>query len=145
MPKKSALSDFKLLTLLGKGNFGKVYLQTNFLSYVIALWYFQVILARQATTGSVVAIKVIRKDMTVANDDVVCAFIERNVLTKTHLHPFLTKMYCSFQTEVSITSGNVLISNLHKSTLLYFNLRCIYKSRGITSDSGYNTILTTYD
>ncbi|KAI6659105.1 PKC-epsilon [Oopsacas minuta] len=79
--KKCTLEDFKLLTLLGKGNFGKV------------------ILAKERKSNNVVAIKVIRKDMTVANDDVVCAFIERNVLAKTHLHPFLTKMYCSFQTE----------------------------------------------
>ena len=92
---------------------------------------FQVILARQADTGNVVAIKVIRKDMTVANDDVVCAFIERNVLTKTHLHPFLTKMYCSFQTEVSVAS----------SIYADFNIKSFYLLKYLTCEqfSDYNS------
>ncbi|CCD25278.1 protein kinase C NDAI_0E04610 [Naumovozyma dairenensis CBS 421] len=81
--RKVSLDNFVLLKVLGKGNFGKV------------------ILSRSKNTGRLCAIKVLKKDNIIQNHDIESARAEKKVFllaTKTK-HPFLTNLYCSFQTE----------------------------------------------
>ena len=81
--RKVSLDNFILLKVLGKGNFGKV------------------ILSKSKNTGRLCAIKVLKKDSILQNHDIESARAEKKVFllaTKTK-HPFLTNLYCSFQTE----------------------------------------------
>eukprot|EP00730_Choanoeca_flexa_P008676 TRINITY_DN12519_c2_g5_i2.p1 TRINITY_DN12519_c2_g5~~TRINITY_DN12519_c2_g5_i2.p1 ORF type:complete len:556 (+),score=132.47 TRINITY_DN12519_c2_g5_i2:155-1822(+) len=75
---------FKFLKVLGKGSFGKV------------------MLSEHKTTKQVFAIKLLKKDVLVEDDDVECAIAEKNVLSFTGQHPFLTRMYCCFQTDANL-------------------------------------------
>lgn len=80
---KVSLDNFILLKVLGKGNFGKV------------------ILSKSKNTNRLCAIKVLKKDSILQNHDIESARAEKKVFllaTKTK-HPFLTNLYCSFQTE----------------------------------------------
>ncbi|CAL9735788.1 protein kinase C-like 1 [Monosporozyma servazzii] len=81
--RKVSLDNFMLLKVLGKGNFGKV------------------ILSKSKNTNRICAIKVLKKDSILQNHDIESARAEKKVFllaTKTK-HPFLTNLYCSFQTE----------------------------------------------
>ncbi|AGO11437.1 AaceriACR191Cp [[Ashbya] aceris (nom. inval.)] len=81
--RKVSLDDFILLKVLGKGNFGKV------------------LLARSKNTDRLCAIKVLKKDHIIQNHDIESARAEKKVflLATKAKHPFLTNLYCSFQTE----------------------------------------------
>lgn len=81
--RKVSLDDFVLLKVLGKGNFGKV------------------LLAKSKNTNSLCAIKVLKKDHIIKNHDIESARAEKKVflLATKAKHPFLTNLYCSFQTE----------------------------------------------
>ena len=63
--------NFEFLKVLGKGTFGKV------------------ILCREKCTGHLYAIKVLRKDVIIAKDEVTHTQTENRVLQRTS-HPFLT-------------------------------------------------------
>lgn len=81
--KKVSLDDFVLLKVLGKGNFGKV------------------LLSKSKNTGRLCAVKVLKKDHIIQNHDIESARAEKKVfmLATMAKHPFLTNLYCSFQTE----------------------------------------------
>lgn len=49
-------------------------------------------LAEHNKTKDHFAIKVLKKDILVEDDDVECAIAEKNVLAQAHAHPFLTKV-----------------------------------------------------
>ena len=51
------------------------------------------------TIGEIFAIKVLNKDAIIQNDDVECTMTERRILALSTRHPFLTGLYCSFQTK----------------------------------------------
>ena len=77
----------------------------------------QVMLAELKTTGDVFAIKMLKKDVIIQDDDVEAAITERNVLTYGSC-PFLVELHSCFQTPVSlnISSGGIcnhktLVSN----------------------------------
>lgn len=90
-------------------------LQTSIL-HAPCLMFLQVMLAKLNSRDLVFAVKVLKKDIILQDDDVECTMTEKRVLSLARCHPYLTQLYCCFQTSVSIR--NSLIKQL-KSTHPY--------------------------
>ncbi|KAM3858816.1 protein kinase C theta type isoform 2-T2 [Diretmus argenteus] len=81
---KFTVDNFILHKMLGKGSFGKVFL------------------AELKNTKQFFAVKALKKDVVLMDDDVECTMVERRVLSLAWEHPFLTHLYCTFQTKENL-------------------------------------------
>ncbi|XP_033876935.3 RAC-gamma serine/threonine-protein kinase-like isoform X2 [Acipenser ruthenus] len=78
--KRKTLNDFDCLKLLGNGTFGKV------------------VLVREKASSKHYAMKILKKEVIIAKDEVAHTITENRVLKNTR-HPFLTFLTYSFQTK----------------------------------------------
>ncbi|XP_058228682.1 protein kinase C epsilon type-like [Hemibagrus wyckioides] len=82
--KRKSLEDFNFLSVLGKGTYGKV------------------ILSELKGTDEVYALKIMKKETIWEFDSIHGTFMERRILALASEHPYLTHLYCSFQTSDSL-------------------------------------------
>ncbi|KAG8013364.1 Protein kinase C eta type [Nibea albiflora] len=72
-----------------------------------------VMLAKLNSRDRVFAVKVLKKDIILQDDDVECTMTEKRVLSLARCHPYLTQLYCCFQTP--FVNGGDLMFHIQKS------------------------------
>ncbi|KAK9480024.1 Serine/threonine kinase [Lipomyces japonicus] len=144
--KKVGLDDFNFLAVLGKGNFGKV------------------MLAEAKGSKSLYAIKVLKKEYILENDEVENTISEKRVflIANKMRHPFLLNLHSCFQTETRVyfvmeyISGGDLMWHIQKEQFsgrraqfyaaeVLLGLKYFHESGVVYRDLKLDNILLTLD
>ena len=76
-------------------------MQQRYALTLICFSFGKVLLAELRHTQNFYAVKALRKDSILEDDDIECTMIERKVLALGVKHPFLCHLFCTLQTDVS--------------------------------------------
>lgn len=114
--KKISLNDFELMTVIGRGSFGKVYL------------------VKKAGTENYFALKKLRKDVVAQRNLFIKTQAERDILEKID-SPFIVKLHYAFQTPAKLyfvmdfLNGGELFYHLRKDMKFSERRACFYAAQ----------------
>ena len=100
LSQKLTVDDFELLSVVGKGSFGKV------------------MCVRKKDTGKIYAMKVLKKAQLVARKQIAHTYTERRVLEEIE-HPFIVSLRFAFQTEDKL----YMVLDFFQGGELFFHLK----------------------